>query len=100
MNSANKIQHLLITHLSKYGSIKLLLPDNIEVEIGINQLAENDELVNTKDYSWVTTTKDDKMTILDSYDVGLRFDDDKKYIVFEDQFINTDGKKLRRLDVV
>lgn len=96
----NKIQALLINHLQRYGNLKLLLPDGIILEIGTNQIGVNGELVNVNDYCWVTAEKEDKMTILDSYNLGLRFNDDTKLIVFEDTVIDDNGEKIRRLDVV
>lgn len=96
----NKIQALLINHLQKHGNLKLLLPDSIVLEVGINQLGVDGELVNVNDYCWITTSREDKMTILDSYNLGLRFNDDTKSLIFEDTVINDDGEKVRRLDVV
>jgi hypothetical protein len=97
--NTNKLQALLINHLLKNGSVKLLLPDGIEVEIGINQLDENGELKQTEDYCWVTASQKDRMTILDSYNLGLRFNGDNKALVFEDEFVNKEGEKIRRFDI-
>jgi len=96
----NKIQALLINHLQRYGNLKLLLPDGIVLEIGTNQIGINGELVNVNNYCWITASKEDKMAILDSYNLGLRFNDGTKSIVFEDTVINDNGEKVRRLDVV
>lgn len=96
----NKIQALLIGHLQRYGNLKLLLPDNIVLEIGTNQIGVDGELVNTDDYCWITASRDDKMAILDSYNVGVRFSDNSKAIVYEDVIINNEGEKVRRLDIV
>lgn len=96
----NKIQALLINHLQRYGNLKLLLPDGIILEIGTNQIGVHGELVNVNDYCWITAAKEDKMAILDSYNLGLRFNDDTKLIVFEDTVIDDNGEKIRRLDVV
>lgn len=96
----NKIQALLITHLQRYGNLKLLLPDGIVLEIGTNQIGADGELINVEDYCWITACRDDKMAILDSYNVGVRFNDNSKSIVYEDVIINSEGEKVRRLDVV
>ena len=96
----NKIQALLITHLQKHGMLKLLLPDGIVLEIGTNQVTQGGELINVDDYCWIMASRDDKMVVLDAYNVGVRFKDDSKALVFEDITINSEGEKVRRLDVV
>lgn len=96
----NKIQALLISHLSKHGMLRLLLPDGITLEIGINQLGREGQLINTENYCWIMASKDDKMAVLDSYNLGLRFNSESKALVFEDTFINDEGESIRRLDVV
>lgn len=96
----NKLQALLINHLLKHGSVKLLLPDEVVLEIGVNQVGKDGELVNTENYCWVMTSKADRMTVFDSYNLGLRFADKKDTIIFEDTFIDSEGQSLRRLDVI
>lgn len=95
-----KIQALLINHLTKHGSVELLLPDGIKLEIGVNQLDEQGRLINVDDYCWITANKDQKMAVLDSYNLGLRFLTDKKTLVLEDTFLNEEGEEIKRLDVV
>ena len=96
----SKLQSLLITQLTKHGSIKLGLPDSVTVEIGINQLDSNGDFVNTEDYCWVIASRDDRMAILDSYNLGVRFADEKDTFIFEDEFVTSEGEKVKRLDVV
>jgi hypothetical protein len=96
----NKIQALLIGHLQKHGALRLLLPDGIVLEIGTNQVSNDGELVNVDDYCWIIASKEDKMAVLDSYNVGVRFNEDSKSLVFEETVINSEGEKIRRLDVV
>lgn len=96
----NKLQALLITQLTKYGSVKLLLPDGIVVEIGVNQLGQDGQLVNVEDYCWVMASRDDRIAVLDSYNCGVRFADNKSTVVFEDTIINHEGETVRHLDVV
>lgn len=96
----NKIQSLLITHLTKYGTIQLNLPDNMTLEIGIT--AENDtgKLEKVQDYCWVIAKKENKATCIDSYNLGIRFSDSDKNIVLEDTFTDVDGVNVRQLSVV
>lgn len=100
MHPNSKLQSLLITHLQKHGNIKLILPDGITLEIGINQLDAYGNLVKTKDYCWVMASRADRMAILDSYNLGVRFPDDENTIIFEDKFLTNDGEHVRGLDVV
>lgn len=96
----NKIQALLIGHLQRHGMLRLLLPDGIILEIGTNQVDNNGELVNVDNYCWIIASKEDKMAVLDSYNLGLRFNNDSKSLVFEEVVVNDDGENVRRLDVV
>lgn len=100
MKNNNKIQSLLITYLNKYGSIQLMLPDNVKLEIGIMQENEqgNDEI--TENYCWVIAEKQGKAAVLDSYNLGIRFNDEEKVHIFEDNFIDGEGVKVRQLNVV
>jgi hypothetical protein len=45
-------------------------------------------------------TREDRTAILDAYNLGVRFADNTKSLVFEDQYLDTEGQLLRRLDVV
>ena len=99
--SKNKLQSLLITHLQKHGSVKLLLPDGVVLEIGVNQIDETGRLRNAENYCWVMASREDQMAILDSYNLGLRYSaDDKKKMIFEDEIVTSEGQRMRRLDVV
>lgn len=100
MTTTNKLQALLITQLSKYGSVKLLLPDGIVIEIGVNQLGHDGQLVNVEDYCWVMASRKDRIAVLDSYNCGVRFADNNRTIVFEDTIVNHEGETVRHLDVV
>lgn len=95
-----KIQALLIGHLQKHGMLRLLLPDGIILEIGTNQIGKDDQLINVDNYCWIIASKEDKMAVLDSYNLGLRFKDSPKSLIFEEVVTNDDGEKVRRLDVV
>ncbi len=96
----NKIQSLLITHLTKYGTIQLKLPDNMTIEIGITAEKEDGAIEKTQDYCWVIAKKENKATCLDSYNIGIRFDDEENNIVLEDTFGDSDGVNVRQLSVV
>lgn len=100
VSSMNKLQALLIKYLTKHGNIELLLPDGIVLEIGINQEAEDGTLKFVEDYCWVIASRQDRAASIDSYNLGLQFNDNNRTIVFEDVHIDERGDKIRRLDVV
>jgi hypothetical protein len=95
-----KIQALIVEHLLKYGQLEILLPDSVKLEIGTTQENKNGELVRKDDYCWVIASREGRSTSLDAYNMGLRFSDDERVLVFEDKFIDRDGDNIRRLDVV
>ena len=95
----NKIQALLINHLTKHGTIQLSLPDNMVLEIGIT--AETDSGVEKiDDYCWVITKKEDRAACIDSHNLGIRFNEEDKNIVLDDSFTDSDGMQVRQLSVV
>jgi hypothetical protein len=98
---SKKIQSMLIDHLLQHGYIELLLPDGITLEIGTIQEDDFGDLVQQDNYSWVIATRDDNSSVsIDSYNMGLRFNNDNSKIVFEDCFIDQEGESVQRLDVV
>lgn len=100
MSSENKIQALLITHLLKHGKIELKLPDGVLVEIGVTQEGNNGNMQIKDDYCWVIASQGKRATSMDSFNMGLRFQDDSDIIVYEDRFVDGNGESVRRLDVV
>ena len=95
----NKIQALLINHLSKYGTIQLALPDNMVLEIGIT--AETGHGVEkVDDYCWVITKKEDRAACIDSYNLGIRFNGEENNILLDDSFTDAEGMQVRQLSVV
>ena len=96
----NKLQYLLIKELLKKGSVELLLPDGVTIEIGITQEDKDGNLKKADDYCYVVASRDGKSAMLDTYNLGLRFEDEKDILVYEDAEINEDGVMVRSLDVV
>ncbi len=98
---SKKIQTMLIDHLLQHGYIELLLPDGITLEIGTIQENDFGDLVQQDNYSWVIATREDNSSVsIDSYNMGLRFNNDNSKIIFEDCFIDQKGESVQRLDVV
>jgi hypothetical protein len=100
MTKQAKIQSLIIKHLKDHGTLDLLLPDGIMLEIGITQLNKKGDLVKSDDYCYVSASREDKKTLLDSYNLGLSFGDDEDAIVFEEKGHDEYGQPIRRVDVI
>lgn len=100
MKNSSKIQQLLINHLLRHGQLELLLPDGIKLEIGITQFDQNNEMVKTNDYCWVMATKENKSISLDSFNLALRYPEDNSTIIFEDEFVDQEGKFIHHLELV
>lgn len=77
--SKTRIQYLLNEYIEKYGSIDLLLPDGVGVEIGITQ-EEKHGLRKQADYCWVVTKRDSRSTVFDRYIMSMEYGEDR-YVV-------------------
>ena len=99
-SKAAKLQYLLIHQLLKNGSVELLLPDGVTIEIGITQEDQFGDRHREDDYCYVVASRDGKSAMLDSYNLGLQYEPEKNTIIFEDETIDQDGRLIRSLDVV
>jgi hypothetical protein len=99
-SKAKKIQRLVVSQLLDVGTVEILLPDGIVLEIGITQEDKEGEFTKTDDYCYVVATRDKKTTILDSYNLGLQYEENTDTIVCEGGSVDTDGSPIRFLDVV
>ena len=97
---SNKIQSLIISHLQKYGSLKILLPDNVELEIGTTQEDKYGHEVKSENYCYVIGSKEDKAAVLDSFNLGIRFSNDDDNCILEDTFVDCEGNNIKQLNVV
>lgn len=97
---AKKLQYLLINQLMANGSVELVLPDGITVEIGITQEDDRGLRQKTDDYCYVVAKKDSKRAMIDSYNLGLQFESQQNTIVYEDEVTDNDGRCVRRMEVV
>lgn len=96
----NKIQGLINSYLRKHGVIKILLPDNVELEIGTLQENKHGKEEKTNNYCYVIAKKEDRTTVLDSFNLGIRFLDVENNYLLEDSFVDDDGNEVRQLNVV
>jgi hypothetical protein len=97
---ARKLQYLLITELLDKGSVELILPDGITLEIGIMQEDEFGDVRKSDDYCYVVATRAGKSALLDSYNLGLQYEAEKDTIIYEDEVIDKNGKSIKTLDIV
>lgn len=95
-----KIQKLLIDHLMKSGQIRLVLPDNMVIEIGICQEDRYGNLVKEDDYCWAIMTQHERTASMDKYNLGLRIPADCDNIFIDDDVYDDEGRELLTLDVV
>lgn len=99
-NKQAKIQQLVISHLKDHGTLDIVLPDGIILEIGITQTNKRGEHIKSDDYCYVMAQRDDKKTMLDSYNLGISFGEEDDNIVFEESGWDEHGTPIRRLDVI
>ncbi len=100
MSHRNRIQYLITKQLRDHGSVEIILPDGIVLEIGITQMDKNGDLVKTDDYCYVAAHRQDKSILLDSFNLGLSFADEPGTMIFEDIETNSYGYPIRRVDVI
>ena len=93
-----KLQYLLISYLLKEGKVELLLPDGFILEIGIVQENSKGDLVKSDNYCYVHASKATKSTLIDSYNLGLIFEEGDDTFLYE--YEDGDGKIIRRFEVV
>ncbi len=96
----NKIQALLINHLLKHGHIQLRLPDNVTLEIGITEENDTGKVEKLDDYCWVIAKKENRAAVIDSYNLGIRFENEEKAIILDETFVDCEGKEIRAVNVV
>ena len=100
MNTPRKLQSLLIRQLLENGTVQFLLPDGVQLEIGITQEDQFGDTQKSDDYCYVVATREGQTIMLDSYNLGLQYEDGKNTIVLEDESLGDHGQLLRSLDVV
>jgi hypothetical protein len=100
MHRKDKIQHLLISHLLEEGNIQLVLPDGMTVELGILKEDKHGDLRKTNNYCWLIASQRDREVSMDSYNLGLRFNEDNGKILFDESEVDNDGSNMRIFNVI
>ena len=96
---AKKIQALLVNHLIKCGSIELLLPDGVVVEIDTTTLGKNGTTI-SDDYCVVKTSRDGNSAVLDRYNLGIEYVDNNRSMICMDTDIDDQGRAVKRVEVI
>ena len=96
----SKLQFLLIKQLLKEGSVELLLPCGMTLEIGITQEDKNGDLVKVEDYCYVVASDEERSMIMDNFNLGLQFQTQDDTIIFDETVTEDDGTEIRSLEVV
>ena len=97
MNSKDKIQHMLITHLLKEGKISLTLPDGIQLDVGITQEGRNGYEQKCENYCWVTASQGDREAFIDSYGLEMKYSNG---FVVQDESATEEGELVKFVDVI
>ena len=87
MTSKDKIQHMLITHLLKEGSIEIALPQGMRLELGLTKEGKRGTQI-CDNYCWLQASQDDKKISLDAYNLGLEFSTDRLIFEGEEQDVH------------
>jgi len=96
----NKIQYLLVKHLLEDGEITLKLPDGMVLNIGITQEGNDGDFHKVSDYCWLLADQHNRTVALDSFNLGLRFQDGEDKIILEDNLEDNEGKFIKHFDIV
>lgn len=97
---ASKLQYLLINQLLEKGSVNLILPDGVTLEIGILQ-EDRFGRQKAEDYCYVVASKEKRSVRMDSIrNLGLQYQGEEHTILYEDEILDEEGTLVRSLDVV
>jgi hypothetical protein len=96
--SPTKVQEYFLKYLLEEGFVKLLLPNNMVLEVGITQENRYGDLEKIEDYCWVIASQMERSVSIDSYNLALRCNKDN--IVCEQNSFNQDGDSIKILEVI
>jgi len=82
MKSKRSIQASLIQFLDKNGTIDLLLPDGVSLNIGITEETKHG-LKKNPNYCWVEVKQNERSTQMDKYSLSINYDKDKNFVINE-----------------
>lgn len=95
-----KLQYLIITQLLEEGSVQLILPDGVTLDIGILQEDKYGQMKKADDYCYIVASRGDRKAILDSYNLGLQFPANPDTMIFEDETSDDHGRVVKSFDII
>lgn len=100
MTKKDKIQQMLISFLLEEGKISLNLPDGMILNIGIVKDDSKGNLIKDSTYCCLVASQKDRDVYIDSYNFGLKFQDDSGRIIMEDSNETINGVKKRSFSII
>ena len=97
--TVSKIQRLFVESLMKDGSIELVLPSGMVLEVGVTQENRMGDLEIVPDYCWVIASQKGRSISMDNYNLGIRYSGEKD-MVCEYSVTSDDGTNINVLDIV
>jgi hypothetical protein len=97
---SRKLQYLIITQLLEQGSVQLILPDGVTLDIGILQEDKFGNLKKADDYCYIVASRDGRTAMIDSYNLGLQYEAKQDTIIFEEEVLDHNGESIKIMDVV
>lgn len=95
-----KLQYLIISQLLEQGSVQIILPDGVILDIGILQEDRFGNMKKADDYCYIVASRNGRKAMIDSYNIGLQFESDKDAMLFEDETPDQSGKIVKTVDIV
>lgn len=96
--SPTKVQEYFVRHLLQEGFIKLLLPNDMVLEVGITQENKHGDLEKTSNYCWVIASQQNRSVAIDAYNLAVRCESDN--IICEQNSFDQNGDSIKILEVI
>jgi hypothetical protein len=98
-STGGKVQQMFVDLLMREGSVELVLPNGMVLEVGITQENRYGDLEKVPDYCWVVASHKHRSISIDNYNLGIRYTGDKE-MVCEYSMQSEDGVNINILDLV
>jgi hypothetical protein len=69
------------------------------LEIGVLEEDDQGNLKRGESYCYVIVKNEMRATVIDKYNLGIRFSADENLIVMDDKFVDSDGKNVKTINV-
>ena len=99
-SKSRKLQYLIIKQLLEEGSVQLILPDGVKLDIGNIQEDKFGKSNKAEDYCYIVASRDGRTAMIDSYNIGIQYEVDKEIMLFEEEVPNYNGTMFKTFEVV